>query len=84
MVCHLPVVDVGRRLHNLHKPHNLLHRGIEHTRCMLHGFLLHVVSRLKVENAQRQREDRDSHQQDAEAELPGKRLADMSDDIAHL
>lgn len=43
-----------------------------------------TLLRLHKEDAQRQHKDGDGHQQDAEAELPGKRLADMSDYIAHL
>ena len=46
--------------------------------------VLTILSAWHKEDAQRQHKDGDGHQQDAEAELPGKRLADMSDYIAHL
>ena len=84
MLCHLPVVDVCGRLYDLHITDDTLHGGVEHTGGMLHRFLLHVVSRLAEQDTQRQRKDGDCHQQDAEAKLPRKRLADMSDDVAHL
>jgi hypothetical protein len=48
------------------------------------GLALDIVTRLDEEDTQRYHEDGYGHQQDAEAELPGKRLADMFDNRTHL
>ena len=76
--------EFGGGLRDVHITVDALHGGIHYTRCMLRGLALDIVARLHIEDAQRQHEDGDGHQQDAKAELPGKRLADMFDDIAHL
>ena len=76
--------EFGGGLRDVHITMDALHGGVDYTLCMLGGLALDFVARLHKEDAQRQHKDGDGHQQDAEAELPGKRLADMSDYIAHL
>jgi hypothetical protein len=61
-----------------------MHRSVEHACGVLSSLVLDIVSRLHEQNTQCQRKDGNGHQQDAEAELPGKRLAEMLDNVAHL
>ena len=81
---HLPVVDIGSRLHDVHGAADVLQGGVQNAGSMLHGLALDIVGRPDEQDTYRQGENRQGHQQDAEAQLQRKRLADMSDQVAHF
>ena len=81
---HLPVVDVGGCFHDVHIAGDMLHRGVYHTGGVLRCLFFHLVPGMDEEETYRQDEDGNGHEQDAQTELPGERLADMCNYVAHL
>ena len=49
MLRHLPVIDVGSRLHNVHSPADALHRGVQQTDGMLCSLALDIVSGIEFD-----------------------------------
>ena len=71
-------VDIGRNLYRLQIVAHMLNRCLENTIRALDGRLSDQISRLKIENAQRQHKQGCCHQHDVEAELSGESTADLT------
>ena len=68
---HLPVADVCGCLYDVHEAGDMLHRGVHRAGSIFRCLFLHLLPGMDEEKANGQHKDRHSHEQDAQAELPG-------------